>query len=114
MKLFKNYKPKEGSDRVNTQLAIVIANRLIKSQHWIAQYLNTWFNAYSINQKKWMLLCIGSLVSVFLIAGIFSSFYSIPLIPQNNYSSAHIGMASGIPERNFNKHQLTDSSTIKK
>ena len=114
MKLFKNYKPKEGSDRVNTQLATVIASRLIKSQRCLAQYLNTWFNAYSINQKKWMLLSAGLLISASLITGIFSSFYSIPLLPQSNYSSAHIGMASGIPDHNFNKHQLTDSSTIKK
>ena len=112
MKLFKNNKPKEVRDRINDQFAAVIANRLIKSQRGIAQYLNAWFNAYSINQKKWMLLGIGLLVSVFLIAGIFSSFYSIPLLPQSNFSSAHIGMASGISE--LNKNQLTDSSTIKK
>ena len=49
-----------------------------------------------------------------LITGVFSSYYSIPLWSNNNYTSAHIGMASETPKPNFSKHQLTDSLTIKK
>ena len=113
MNLFKNNRSKEASDKVNDQLAAVLANRLIKVQSRIAQYLNTWFNAYSVKQKKYMLIISGLVVAGLLITGLFSSFYSIPL-SQGNYTSAHIGMASGISKPNISKHQLIDSLTIKK
>ncbi|GAB2977368.1 hypothetical protein GCM10027049_10560 [Mucilaginibacter puniceus] len=114
MNLFKNNRSKEASDKVNDQLAAVLANRLIKVQFRIAQYLNAWFNAYSVKQRKWILLSSGVLIAGLLIAGVFSSFYSISLWSQGNYTSAHIGMASEIPKPNFSKHQLIDSLTIKK
>jgi hypothetical protein len=114
MNLFKNSRSKEASDKVNDQLAAVLANRLIKVQCRVAQYLNAWFNAYSVKQKKWILISSGLLVAGFLITGVFSSFYSIPLWSQGHYTSAHIGMASEIPKPNFSKHQLIDSLTIKK
>jgi hypothetical protein len=114
MKLFKNNRSKEVSDKVNDQLAAVLANRLIKVQCHIAKYLNAWFNAYSVKQKKWILVLSGSLVAGLLITGVFSSFYSIPLWSKGNYTSTHIGMASEIPKPNLSKHQLIDSLTIKK
>jgi hypothetical protein len=114
MNLFKNSRSKETSNKVNDRLAAVLANRLIKVQFRIAHYLNAWFNTYSVKQKKWILILSGLLVAGFLITGVFSSFYSIPLWSQGNYTSAHIGMASEIPKPNFSKHQLIDSLTIKK
>ena len=114
MNLFKNNRSKEAADKVNDQLAAVLANRLIKVKFRIAHYLNAWFNAYSVKQKKYMLIISGLVVAAILITGVFSSFYSIPLWSQGNYTSAHIGMASGISKPNISKHQLIDSLTIKK
>jgi len=54
------------------------------------------------------------LVSGILITGVCSSFYTLPLQPAQNYSSAHIGMPSEIPHLKINNNQLTDSLTIKK
>jgi hypothetical protein len=48
-----------------------------------------------------------------LVASAFSTYYTIPKLSQN-YSSAHIGMASDVPGPNINKLQLTDSLTLKK
>jgi hypothetical protein len=115
MNLFKNNKSQEDGDKGNDQLAAVLAKKLIQLQYRIAQSLNDWFNAYSIQQKKWILLSSALLVAGLLITGVFSSYYSISLWSQGNYTSAHIGMASETPKLNFNsKHQLTDSLTIKK
>jgi hypothetical protein len=114
MNLFKNNRSKEASNKGSDQLAAVLAKKLIKLQYRIAQSLNAWFNAYSIQQKKWILLSSGLLVAGLLITGVSSSYYCIPLWSQRNYTSAHIGMASETPKPNISKHQLIDSLTKKK
>jgi hypothetical protein len=114
MNLFKNNRSKEASNKGSDQLAAVLAKKLIKLQYRIAQSLNAWFNAYSIQQKKWIVLSSGLLVAGLLITGVSSSYYCIPLWSQRNYTSAHIGIASETPKPNFSKHQLTDSLTKKK
>jgi hypothetical protein len=114
MNLFKNQQQNNAVHKVNERLAAMIADKVIRYQYSIATTLNKWFNTHSVNQKRFILLFCGLLVSGILITGVCSSFYTIPLQPAQNYSSAHIGMPSEIPHRKINNNQLTDSLTIKK
>jgi hypothetical protein len=113
MNLFKNQQ-QNAAQKVNERLAVLIADIVIRYQYRIATILNKWFNTHSVNQKRIMLLFVGLLVSAILITGVCSSFYTIPLQPAQNYSSAHIGMPSEIPHQKIYNNQLTDSLTIKK
>lgn len=114
MNLFKNNRSQKVRDRINDQLAVVLAGKLIKVQCRMALSLNAWFNSLSISQRKWIALTFVLLVSVILITGMFSSFYNIPLPSQgSSYTSAHIGLPSGLPPPQFSKRQFTDSLTIK-
>jgi hypothetical protein len=113
MNLFKNQQ-QNAAQKVNERLAALIADKVIRYQYRIAATLNKWFNSHSINQKRLILLSFSLLVSAILITGVCSSFYTIPLQPTQNYSSAHIGMPSEIPHQKINNNQLTDSLTIKK
>lgn len=98
-----------ASDKV----AIALAEKIINFQQRVAARLNNWFNNYSVNQKKGILIISCALFASVLISGAFSSFYGMPLLSQN-YSSAHIGQASDIPKIPKEKSQITDSLTKKK
>ena len=114
MNLFKNQRQNDAVQKVNERLATLIADKVVRCQCLIATSMNKWFNTYSVGQRKLILLSFGLLVSAILVTGVCSSFYSIPLQPVQNYSSAHIGMPSVIPHQKINNNQLTDSLTIKK
>jgi len=101
--------PAQLSDKVAASLAKQIINFQIRFSAW----LNRWFNAYSIRQKKQIAIAIGLLTFIILISSSFCSFYTIPKLSQN-YTSAHIGQASEFPDPQFIKRQLTDSLTKKK
>jgi hypothetical protein len=114
MNLFRKTQQNDAVQKVNERLAALIANKLVRYQYSIATALSKWFNAHSLNRKKWIVIGGGLLVAVVLITGVCSSFYTIPLRPAQNFSSAHIGMPSDIPHRKNNINQVTDSLTIKK
>jgi hypothetical protein len=109
MKFSNNSMSAQLSDKV----AASLAKQIIKFQLWFSARLNRWFNAYSIRQKKQIAIAIGLLTSIVLIGSPFCSFYTIPNLIQN-CTSAHIGQASGAPDPQFTKRQLTDSLTKKK
>ncbi|NNU33679.1 hypothetical protein HK413_05125 [Mucilaginibacter sp. S1162] len=109
MNLFKN--KTSGAD--NDRLAASLARKIVKFQRQISGRLNRWFNAFSINQKKRVVIIFGSLIAAVLIGGLFYPSYTIPKLSQN-YSSAHIGQASDTPKPQLSKRQLTDSLTKRK
>lgn len=98
---------------VSDRVAIMIANKIMAAQRYLSSLLNNWFNGRSVRGKKTILIAVGLLVAIMLVASAFSSFYTIPKLSQN-YSSAHIGMASDMPGPKTSKLQLTDSLTLKK
>lgn len=105
----KNNTSAELSDKV----AASLAKYILKLQIRFSASLNRWFNAYSLRQKKQIAIAIGLFTSIILISSSFCGFYTIPKLSQN-YTSAHIGQASDLPDHHFTKHQLTDSLTKKK
>jgi hypothetical protein len=113
MKTTKENLTSRTTGMVSDKLAIIIANRMMAAQRYLSGSLNKWFNGRSVRGKKSILIAFGLLVAIMLVTSAFSSFYTIPKLSQN-YSSAHIGMASDVPGPNINKLQLTDSLTLKK
>ena len=109
MNLLKRNTSKQLSDKVAASLAKLIINIQIRFADW----LNHWFNTYSIRQKKQITIATGLLTAIILLSSSFCSFYTIPKISQN-YTSAHIGQAPQFPDPQFIKRQLTDSLTKKK
>jgi hypothetical protein len=109
MKLFMNHLAKENGGNMNDRVAAGIAKWIIGLQRCLALRLNHWFNALSTVQKKWVLACLAMLVSALLISGLSGA--HLQNLNTVDYSSAHIGEASGAP-LSQNK-QLTDSITIK-
>lgn len=105
-----NSSQNKTSQVFNNKVAANLANVIIKVQIVCSNWLNQKFNACSTQGKKRLLIAIGFITSLFLIAGSFCSFYTIPKLSQN-YSSAHIGMPSDMPKPTINEHQLTDSLT---
>lgn len=108
-----NLLKRNTSEQLSDRFAASLAKQIINFQIRISAWLNKWFNAYSIRQKKQMAIAIGLLTSIILISTSFCGFYTIPKISQN-YTSAHIGQASDFPDPQFIKRQLTDSLTKKK
>jgi hypothetical protein len=106
-----NNSAKSKSEIINERIAACMAKQIIGAQQLLATRLNNWFNAFSGLQKKWILGIVGLILSAMLLAGLSGS--EIPKLKQANYSSAHIGQASGIPEPHLHNKQLTDSITIK-
>jgi hypothetical protein len=101
------------SAQLTDKVAASLAKQIINFQIRISAWLNRWFNAYSILQKKQIAIAIGLITSIVLVSTSFCSFYTIPKLSQN-YTSAHIGQASEFPDPQFIKLQLTDSLTKKK
>lgn len=95
------------------KVAARLANLIIVIQQRVSEWLNQRFNAYSTQGKKRIIIVFGLVISIFLVVGSFSSFYTIPKLSQN-YTSAHIGLPSDLPKPLFTKRQLTDSLTKKK
>ncbi|OCX54203.1 hypothetical protein BEL04_08045 [Mucilaginibacter sp. PPCGB 2223] len=104
---------KKTSAQVSDKVAAMLANVIINMKFRFSNGLNKWINAYSTRQKKQIAIAIGFLTSILLISSSFCSFYKLPKLKQN-YTSAHIGQASDIPDPQFIKRQLTDSLTKKK
>jgi len=98
------------SNILSNKVAGLLANAIIKVQVSCSTWLNQKFNGYSTQEKKRLMISIGLIASIFLIAGSFSSFYSIPRLSQN-YTSAYIGMPSELPKPAISVHQSTDSLT---
>ena len=108
-----NLLKRNTSEQLSDKVAASMAKQIIRFQVRFSAWLNNWFNAYSIRQKKQVAIAIGLLTSIILLSTSFCSFYTIPKISQN-YTSAHIGQASEFPDPKFIKRQLTDSLTKKK
>jgi len=101
------------SIQLSDKVAARLAKQIINFQDIFSGWLNRWFNAYTIRQKKQIAIAIGLLTSILLIGSSFCSFYTLPKLSQN-YTSAHIGKASEFPDPQFIKRQLTDSLIKKK
>jgi hypothetical protein len=113
MKTTKENLTSRTTGMVSDRVAIMIANNIMAVQRYLSSSLNTWFNGRSVRGKKTILIAVGLLVAIMLVASAYSSYYTIPKLSQN-YSSAHIGMASDMPGPKTSKLQLTDSLTLKK
>jgi hypothetical protein len=113
MKVLKGNSQSGTNSLVSDKIAAMIAGKIIGIQLQVSGSLNRWFNRFSTRGKKSLLLTTGVLSAILLVTSAFSSLYTIPKLSQN-YTSAHIGMPSELPGPKFNKHQLTDSLTIKK
>ena len=100
------------SVQISDKVAASLAKQIIHLQIGLSSRLNRWFNAYSLRQKKQLVMAIGLLTAIILISSSFSTLYSLPKLTQN-YTSAHIGQASDIPYPQLIKRQLTDSLTKK-
>ncbi len=114
MNLFKSKQQNDAVIKINERLAAIIATKLIGVKYRLATILSKWFNRRSVSQKKWIVISVGLFVAAILVTGVCSSFYTIPLQRDQNYSSAHIGMPSVIPRQKIHNNQLTDSLTITK
>ena len=101
------------SAQLSDKVAASLAKQIINLQIFFSTWLNRWFNAFSVRQKKQIAIAIGFVTSIVLMCGSFCSLYTIPKLSQN-YTSAHIGQASEFPDPQFIKRQLTDSLTKKK
>lgn len=108
-----NLSNSKTSVQLSDKVAASFAKQIITFQTRFSTWLNRWFNAYSIRQKKQIAIAIGILTTVILVSSSFCSSYTIPKLSQN-YTSAHIGQASEFPDPQFIKRQLTDSLTKKK
>lgn len=98
---------------MSDKVAATVAKQIIKLQARISDWLNKWFNSYTIRQRKQIAIAIGLLTAILLVGSSFCSFYTIPKLSQN-YTSAHIGQASEFPDPQIIKRQLTDSVTKRK
>lgn len=108
-----NLSNSKNSVQLSDKVAARLAKQIINFQDLFSGRLNKWFNAYTICQKKQIVIAIGLLTSILLIGSSFCNFYTLPKLSQN-YTSAHIGQASEFPNPQFIKRQLTDSLTKKK
>ncbi len=104
----------DGSAMMLTEkVAGRIARVILTAQRRVSEWLNRKVNTWSNRGKKTALIITGVVTSILLISGTFTSYYRMPRLSQN-YTSAHIGMASGLPQPKVQQRQLTDSLTIKK
>lgn len=103
----------KSSDLLTDKVAVRLAGLIIAQQLRFSVWLNRRFNAWSTGQKKKAAIIAGLLFALPLALGTIPSLYTIPALSQN-YTSAHIGLPSGLPKPEFDKPQLTDSLTIKK
>jgi hypothetical protein len=108
-----NLSNSKTSAQLSDKVAASLAKQIIDFQNRFSTWLNRWFNACTVRQKKRIAIAFGLLTSIMLISSSFCSFYTIPKLSQN-YTSPHIGQASEFPDPQFIKRQLTDSLTNKK
>lgn len=112
MNLFKRKPAGAASDEVTDKVAQYLAALILKVRRFLSGMLNHWFDQYSLRQQKVIVISVGILSGFFLLAGTFSSFYTVPKLSQS-FSTAHIGIASDIPQPHHSKKQLTDPLTLK-
>ena len=108
-----NLSNSKTSAQFSDKVAASLSNQIITFQTRFSAWLNKWFNAYTVPQKKQIAIAIGLFSAIILVSSSFCSIYTLPKLSQN-YTSAHIGQASEFPDPQFIKRQLTDSLTIKK
>jgi hypothetical protein len=82
------------------ELARTIADRIIRSQQLIAAKMNRYFNGFSKQRQKWLLLIFCGSSAAWLICCLLVPNHKMAMkMPGNAYQTVHIGMPSEIPPK---------------
>lgn len=98
---------------MNDRIAKVVSEFIVSFQAKLAASIGQRFNAYSAGKQKVLLVSVVAIITVILLAGLFTNSYTIPALHQSYKPATHIGMASDVNLSGRRDAQLTDSLTKK-
>jgi hypothetical protein len=98
-----------SSTPMNDRIAKVVSVCIVSVQAKLAASIGRRFNAYSAGKQKVLLVSVAAIITVILLAGLFTNSYTIPALHQSYKPATHIGMASDVILSGRRDAQLTDS-----